>query len=199
MMHGLLSSSDCWVLRGLKDTLAYDLVEAGYDVWLGNSRGNTYGRRHVSLSPDEARFWRYSWHEIAIIDLPTIIDYILAETQQPSMHYVGHSQGTTIMFVLLSMQPEYREKLKSTHMLAPVAYTKYVRSLGFNLLAQILGNYSPLDPLLGDSALLQQQIVRQIFGLDRCRRPQANPAFCTYVLFFFFGGYSAYFDQVGPP
>ncbi|XP_061386644.1 lipase 3-like [Musca vetustissima] len=200
MWHGLLTSSECWVIRGLTDTLAYDLVDSGYDVWLGNARGNTYGKRHVSLSPDDPKFWRFSWHEIAMNDLPQTIDYILEETQQTSLHYVGHSQGTTIMFVLLSMQPEYNAKFKTSHMLAPVIFCKYIRALLFELLAVVVGSYSPLDPLLGDSALFQQPILRQIFAVDKCREiinsdPSASPELCRRVVFLIFGGYSAYFKS----
>lgn len=197
LMHGLLSSSDCWVVRGLTDTLAYDLVDSGYDVWLGNARGNTYSGRHVNLTKDDPKFWRFSWHEIGMIDLPTTIDYILEKTQQTSLHYVGHSQGSTILFVLLSMRPEYNSKLKTAHMLAPVVYAKYIRELLFELLAVIVGNYSPLDPLLGDSALFQQPILRQVFAIDKCRERLLSPEICTRIVFFIYGGYSAYFKQVG--
>jgi len=34
---------------------------AVWQVWLGNSRGNTYARRHVSLDVSSDAFWAFSW------------------------------------------------------------------------------------------------------------------------------------------
>jgi hypothetical protein len=36
-------------------------ILAGYDVWLGNMRGNTYGLRHVnkSITPKTNEFWDF--------------------------------------------------------------------------------------------------------------------------------------------
>jgi hypothetical protein len=36
---------------------AFQLSNAGYDIWLGNNRGNKYGQRHESLSVDDKEFW----------------------------------------------------------------------------------------------------------------------------------------------
>ena len=39
------------------------LADAGYDVWLGNYRGNIYSRDHVRLNPNslfDSKFWIYS-------------------------------------------------------------------------------------------------------------------------------------------
>ena len=33
------------------------LADAGFDVWLGNVRGNTYGLGHEKLKPNQSKFW----------------------------------------------------------------------------------------------------------------------------------------------
>ena len=41
---------------------AYILANAGYDIWLGNARGNSYSRAHVKLNPDTDReFWDFRY------------------------------------------------------------------------------------------------------------------------------------------
>jgi len=67
VQHGLLCSSADWVVLGKGKALAYLLADAGYDVWLGNARGNTNSRKHLYLSPEGQEFWSFSWHEIGKI------------------------------------------------------------------------------------------------------------------------------------
>lgn len=67
-----------------------------FQVWIGNARGNTYSRHHISMQPEDAAFWNFSWHEIGIYDIPATIDYILEQTNQTKLSYVGHSQGENV-------------------------------------------------------------------------------------------------------
>ena len=66
-MHGLLDSSDGWVMNGRDDSPAFIMAEAGYDVWLGNSRGSRFSREHKDIEPDsydfdeKKAFWNFSW------------------------------------------------------------------------------------------------------------------------------------------
>ncbi|KAL6256559.1 hypothetical protein P5V15_012668 [Pogonomyrmex californicus] len=122
IQHGILGSSDIWVLQGPGKDLAFLLVDQGYDVWIGNMRGNTYCRSHTNMTTYEPKFWQYSFHEIGTRDLPAMFDYIFNYTKQNDLYYIGHSMGTTSLFTLLSMKPEYNAKIKMAICLAPVAF-----------------------------------------------------------------------------
>jgi hypothetical protein len=54
-----------------------------------HSRGNTFSRSHVSLSPDAAEFWAFSYDEMADYDIPASIDYVLKSTGVKRVAYVG--------------------------------------------------------------------------------------------------------------
>jgi lysosomal acid lipase/cholesteryl ester hydrolase/gastric triacylglycerol lipase len=93
LQHALMDSSAGWLLLGPKRSLALQLADAGFDVWLGNSRGNRYSRNHTWLDPDaHSEFWDYSWDDLAQHDLPASISYSMAVSQQSSLVYIGYSQ-----------------------------------------------------------------------------------------------------------
>lgn len=118
--HGLLMSSEVWVcLTDEQRCLPFQLVERGYDVWLGNNRGNKYSKKSVRYSPQTHDFWDFSIDEFAFHDIPDTIEYVLEVTGQPSLSYVGFSQGTTQAFATLSIHPYLNEKVDVFVALAP--------------------------------------------------------------------------------
>ncbi|KAJ9593088.1 hypothetical protein L9F63_027670, partial [Diploptera punctata] len=144
----------------------YLLADAGYDVWMGNARGNTFSKKHLTLSTSSVEFWDFSWHEMGIYDLPAEIDYILGETGQSDLFYVGHSMGTTMFYVLQSERPQYSNKIRHMISLAPIAYMGHVT----NLIADI-GAYSPVVKIVVGG--LEWLGVGELF---------ASNAFTTWVM-----------------
>ncbi|KAJ4429096.1 hypothetical protein ANN_26097 [Periplaneta americana] len=122
LQHRLLMTSSAWIFLGQEGSLAFNLADAGYDVWLTNSRGNRYSRKHVTLSPDTEKFWDFSWHEMGMYDLPATVDYILNITGNKQLYYVGHSIGSSIFSVMTSKLPEYNQKISLNVGLAPAIY-----------------------------------------------------------------------------
>ncbi|KOX67406.1 Lipase 1, partial [Melipona quadrifasciata] len=104
------------------EILGFRLADEGYDVWLGNVRGNRYSRKNLLLSTSDPDFWNFSWNEIGIYDMPAMIDRIIEETKQGKMFVVTHSQGGSVFFVMASERPEYQEKIIAYFALAPATF-----------------------------------------------------------------------------
>lgn len=118
--HGLLMNSEVWVcLTDAQRTLPFVLVDKGFDVWLGNNRGNKYSKKSVKTSPGTTDFWNFSIDEFAFHDIPDSIAYILDSTGQPSLSYIGFSQGTAQAFATLAIHPKLNEKVNVFIALAP--------------------------------------------------------------------------------
>lgn len=193
-MHGVLWSSHGWLINAPSDGLAYMLADAGYDVWLGNARGNSFSKKHVSLLPSSSKFWDFSWHEIGIYDLPATINYILLETNQRNLHYVGHSQGCTVFFVWLSTYPQSSFKIKTTHLMAPVGFIDHMPTP----LAPTFGS------IFGQPTAWTNSIGANEFG-SRTKLFDALPQICSvgsplrqlcFDAFFFVTGQSERYNRV---
>ncbi|KAM3955558.1 lipase 1-like [Aphomia sociella] len=185
ILHGLISSSAEFIVQGPERALGYILAEAGYDVWLGNARGNYYSRENLVLNPDDRRnlaFWRFSWDEIGNIDLPAYIDYILELTGQSKLHYIGHSQGCTSFFVLTSLRPEYNDKITSFHGMAPAAFFLYNEDVVNNLMAPYEAPLQVIVDRLGIGDILSNREAIMWFTLNFCTEDGLFHSLCTRLL-----------------
>lgn len=119
LMHGLMQNSEVWVCW--QESLAFTLADSGFDVWLGNIRGNKYSGKHIELKPHQSQFWDFSLDEFAMQDLPATINYILTNTGVSRVAYVGFSQGTGAAFAAFSLLPSLSAKISLFVALAPAA------------------------------------------------------------------------------
>ncbi|KAI5291494.1 cholesterol esterase [Ascosphaera aggregata] len=118
--HGLLMNSEVWVsVTSAERCLPFQLVEAGYDVWLGNSRGNKYSKKSTKYPPNSVKFWDFSIDEFAFHDIPDSIEYVLNVTGEKSLSYIGFSQGTAQALAALSVHHVLNQKINCFIGLAP--------------------------------------------------------------------------------
>jgi lysosomal acid lipase/cholesteryl ester hydrolase len=89
--HGLLDSCAGVLMCG-KDSLAFYLVDRGFEVWLNNSRGNRHSKHHSHLDPAaHEQYWDFSFQEMAQFDVPALITLVIEKSQTSSVSYIGHS------------------------------------------------------------------------------------------------------------
>ncbi|KAK9879008.1 hypothetical protein WA026_003822 [Henosepilachna vigintioctopunctata] len=139
MGPGITMNSMSYIDRGNK-SLAFFLANAGYDIWLVNWRGTRFSRGHVTLSPDNRKFWKIGFHDMAVHDLKTITNLVHAETGRKAI-YIGFSMGSTVGFIYNIREQKSAEKtLKTIIHLAPIARFDHSTSL--------LKYLSPLWPLV---------------------------------------------------
>lgn len=107
LQHGLSDCADTWMVHWPDVAPAFVVSRAGYDVWLGNSRGNIYSHRHTTLDPNSAEYWNFDWQEMGQYDLKAELDYVTSYTKYEKVAYIGHSQGTSQMFYGTAMFEDY--------------------------------------------------------------------------------------------
>ncbi|KAI5634957.1 alpha/beta-hydrolase lipase region domain-containing protein [Phthorimaea operculella] len=181
LMHGLLGSADDWLLMGPSKSLAYILADAGYEVWLGNARGNRYSRRHVTMDPAQPEFWKFSNDEIALYDLPAMIDYVLKTSEHEKMYYVGYNLGTTVFFALAAARPEYNNKIIKMYALSPMVYMSQVRSPMIRAIAPNSPFYEQLNLALGNGEFRPNNAVLRTLGSNMCMREVGCRHVCSNV------------------
>ncbi|XP_009701255.1 PREDICTED: lipase member M-like [Cariama cristata] len=188
LQHGLMGEGSHWVENLANNSLGFILADFGYDVWLGNSRGTSWSRRHQNLSADQVEFWDFSFHEMAMYDLPAMIDFVLQKTGQKQVYYIGHSQGGTIAFIAFSSMPVLAQKIKMFFALAPAVIIKHAKSPILKMSCLLDRQCKMFQLLFGktDTTLRIRKLWR--FLPQLCRHPLLHKPCAN--LFFLLGGYN---------
>ncbi|CAB0010913.1 unnamed protein product [Nesidiocoris tenuis] len=197
LMHGVLSCSDTWVSRGKSQDLAFIMTDMGYDVWLGDLRGNPYTKHHKFLSPHDPRFWDFSFHEHGVYDLPAMVDFILMKSGEPRLTYVGHSMGTTVFFVFASARPEYNKKISAAVLLAPVAAKFPFEEIHNPAMRLLLTQFSVLYDTLKSAGIVEilPRTPRLVYNVRKfCTHPPEQD-YCLDFVGQFYGEHRANLDR----
>ena len=173
LQHGLFDSAYCWIVNYADVAPAFVAARAGYDVWLGNSRGNTFSRAHTHLDPDhDKEFWNYTWQDMGAKDLPPVIDMIQKKTDGQKVAYVGHSQGTTQMFSALSENSAYFEdKVPIFVAVGPVTKISHTGAQLFSFTSHFYDEVVDTADLLG---------IHEIGGANWYDKAATN-LFCVHI------------------
>ncbi|NXI68911.1 LIPM Lipase, partial [Anseranas semipalmata] len=128
LQHAFLGDATHWISNLPNNSLGFLLADAGYDVWLGNSRGNTWSSKHRTLKPCQKEFWQFSFDEMGKYDIPAELYFIMNKTGQKNVYYVGHSEGTATGFIAFSTYPELAKRVKVFFALGPVSTCTHATS-----------------------------------------------------------------------
>ena len=184
MQHGILDSANCWLMNYAEVAPAFVAAEAGYDVWLGNTRGNTYSDANTDLDPnkDEKKFYDFSW-DVMGRDVVAVQDYMLTQTGQEKIAYIGHSQGTTEMFYALAKDEQsYADKMSLFVALAPVTKISHNKDPLINFITTFYNEVADIASVLGIHQLLSRSWITSTACKVVC---EPLPEFCELLSKFF--------------
>ncbi|KAG6957817.1 hypothetical protein JG688_00010812 [Phytophthora aleatoria] len=169
-MHRLPKSYD--------ESQAESLADAGYDVWLGNNRGNTYSTNHVKYTTEDDAFWDFSWEDMGRFDLPAMLNYARETSGQKTVAFVGHSEGATQAFVAFSNDQTLAQSVSYFAALAPVAWLGNTDAKALKFLATVY--LDKIFEVLGQVEFLSQsEVLQEVIGAAACT---ANPELCETAL-----------------
>lgn len=70
------------------------LLNMGFDVWIGNNRGvYDYSWNLSYLANQLDIYWNFAFDSMGLQDVPAQIDYILTETNEATVIYIGYGRG----------------------------------------------------------------------------------------------------------
>jgi lysosomal acid lipase/cholesteryl ester hydrolase len=167
------------------------LADKGYDVWLGNTRGNFYSKRHVSLSARDRKFWQWyvfillfthnrSWDDSAWHDVPASINYILTKTGASKLAYVGHSQGATFSFACFTNDEctrRFKNRVAINIALAPVVEIAHPTSAVLEVLAKL--HVDKFFDIFGMHDFLPSTTLMRMLMPHLCEQKIISRAICS--------------------
>ncbi|KAF2905645.1 hypothetical protein ILUMI_00535 [Ignelater luminosus] len=190
LIPGIESSALDFVIGGPDQSLAFILADNGFDVFLGNVRGSRFGRTHKTLDPDhDPAFWRFCWEDIAVKDLPAIIDTIYSTARPEHLMYVGHMQGSTLFYIMASEKAEYRDRVHVMITLGPIAFLGNTKNLMLKLASEKKDLAGWITRNFGQNEFKPSKEAMEDGGMQDCLRSK-DEIMCKHS-FFLLNGYNS--------
>lgn len=155
-------------------SLADALVDAGWDVWIPELRGDP-----GSVPPDALAARAYTFDDHARLDVPAAIRAVLDRTGRDRLYWVGHSMGGMLLYATLAQEPD--KVAAGVAICSPSTFEAHVpgswwvRGLGFALggsrripasdigrAAAVLGVARPLTARLANPDNLDPRVARSM-------------------------------------
>ncbi|XP_003737592.1 lipase member J-like [Galendromus occidentalis] len=143
----LLTLSTIWVMDMPNNSFAFILADRGYDVWLANCRGSSFGKHHTNLTIYDSQFWHFTLIDIGAKDLAAQIDYALKVSGREQVYYAGMSQGGASLYALLAKRPDYNKKIRAMAALATFRRVCHINIWWMNA-GSTLENYIGRFPIM---------------------------------------------------
>jgi lysosomal acid lipase/cholesteryl ester hydrolase len=89
----LIDSTDNFFVNERNKSIGFAVADAGYDVWLANTRGNKYSTDHKWLDSErDLEYWEYGASlDIAKHDYPAFINFVKNYTKVSKLSIISHS------------------------------------------------------------------------------------------------------------
>eukprot|EP00775_Hariotina_reticulata_P003205 gene3205-3482_t len=183
LFHGLTLSSASFALFNPNESLAYILADAGFDVWMANSRSNDYSRGNLHYNFRDPEYWYTSMDEIALIDLPAMVNTILKTTGAKKMGFVGHSQGAAVAYAMAAELPAMGDKLTVIISMGPSIFLDYMRAPFLKRMAEVRND--KILELMGIGEFIPSRWTL-LWG-DQCADYPVTEACVVFITIIFFG------------
>jgi lysosomal acid lipase/cholesteryl ester hydrolase len=173
LCHGLGLNGTFWTITDPRSTLPTQLLARGYEVFIFDFRGsgdsarigavgnlNAYLRETFLLELGEGR-WNVD--EIALYDVPAILDYVKTATGRDRVNWVGHSLGGMLMFAYLEVSAQ---PWRVANLVAMGATISFANAPKTDLLVANRG-LRALSRLASPGRLGRPLMIARFPGLDR--------------------------------
>lgn len=172
------------------------LHDMGYDVWLGNARGNAYSRAHLNISTTSKAFWDFSWHEIGYFDMSAMVERILETANVQQLDYIGHSQGFTSFLVLCILRPEYQKYFRTVIAMSPIAFLANIDNSYLQILSKNSHTIESMLNRLKIYEVIPSNGVPATLSKLFCRESSPSQDLCANLLFLTVGPGNVFLNKV---